>query len=279
MCRMLVVVSSGRNAGRDLRRRLYDSLRRAARYDPYSMALFGEGEESHRDGWGFFAAKIGEKGVESYTVYRTLRPIFEDDVVSPYLGYEGPLVEMLHARAASTGMPVNVFSVHPVEAQSPEGHRLFLIHNGSVDKERLARAVRASGGEKSLYNDSYFLARFLASRVEDLASGSLIEEAASYTKTAMNIAAFLLSPDESLLIVGSYYKLPDKPKERRGYYKFHVGRAGNDVIYASSTIVDYYDPAPGLIEWAEIPNGGFDIYKISGGRILHKGRIVIGGVG
>ncbi len=276
MCRMLVLVGGKNGVRRDFRRKLYNSLIRAARRDPYSRRLFGEDEESHRDGWGLFAAKIGEAGVESYTVYRSLKPIFEDDVEPPFLAYEGPLVEMIHARAASTGMPVNMFSVHPVEASSPDGYRLLLIHNGSVDKEGLARAVGASKREKSIYNDSYFLARFLASRASNLANASLFEEAARYTKTAMNIAAFLLSPEKALLVVGSYYKLLDKPEERRGYYKLYIGRAGGSIVYASSTIVDYYNPAPGYIEWAEIPNGSFDIYKVSGAEVVYEGRISIG---
>lgn len=277
MCRMLVIMESKPRLDKHLRSRLYDSLVKAARMDPYSVALFGEGEESHGDGWGFLSLRIGGRGAEGYMLYRSTRPIFEDDLPLGYQSGDGLGVEILHARAASTGMPVNIFSVHPVEAQSPEGHKLFLAHNGSMDKEGLARAVGAGVHEKSLYNDSYFLARFLAMRSEDIASGRALEEAVGYTRTAMNIALLLLSPRERLLVVGSYYKVGDKPVERRNYYKLYVGRGEGAIIYASSTIVDYYNPAPGLIDWAELPNGAFDVYSIKEGGVDYERRLYIGG--
>lgn len=271
MCRMLVVVEERPGALKGLRGRLYSSLAEAARYDPHSARLFGEEDASHRDGWGMLSAEVGVGGVESYRVYRSLKPVFEDEWPFAQVEGRGPSVEILHARAASSGMPVNIFSVHPVEAQSPEGHRLFLAHNGSVDKWGLAKAVGAGEADLKLYNDTYFLAKFLAARSGELVGGRPIFEASRYTETAMNIAFLLLSERWQLLGVGSYYR----HRERRDYYRLYVGRGGGFTVYASSTIVDYYDPLPGLVEWAELPNGSFELYRIGRGEIAREGRITL----
>lgn len=279
MCRMLIIIEEQAGALKSLRKQLYESLVKAAHKDPHSVRLFGEDEESHRDGWGVLSAEVGGEGVERYMVYRSLKPIFEDEIPWNAMERRNPGAEILHARAASTGMPVNMFSVHPVEAQSPKGYRIFLAHNGSMDKDGLARAVGASETELQLYNDSYFLARFLAAGLEDLSGGEALLRASKYTETAMNLAFLFLSPQEQLLVVGSYYRLRDKPRERRNYYKLYMGYGDGFIVYASSTIVDYYNPAPGLIEWVEVPNGGFDLYRIGGGGIRREGRVMIGGVG
>jgi glutamine amidotransferase len=274
---MLVVLEKGPGLDPAQKARLYESLVKAARRDPHSVRLFGEGEESHGDGWGFLSVRIGGRGVEGYTVHRSVSPVYEEGVPASLRHAGSPWIGVVHARAASTRMPVNVFSVHPVEAQSPEGYKLFLAHNGAMDRDALARAVGASDAERRLYNDTHFLARLLAVRHQGLASGEALEEASAYTRTAMNIAAFLLSPSDQVMVVGSYYKAYGRPEHVRGYYRMYMGVYGGTVIYASSTIVDYYDPFPGAVEWVEVPNGAFDVYRVSGGDILYEGRVTVGG--
>lgn len=50
-------------------------------------------------------------------------------------------MELVHARAASPGSPQNIFSTHPIEVVTRDGYKLYIIHNGPVDKMRLLKVL------------------------------------------------------------------------------------------------------------------------------------------
>lgn len=252
-----------------VRAHLVRSLVSAAKDDPYSEALYGPMDRSHGDGWGSITVVVGSSGVERIRIERSLKPLFEDEEARALdTRVEAPgdrlgLV-MIHARAASAGMPVNIFSTHPAEALTSRGWKLYLVHNGSVDKDRILEdlGIDKMNSYARLYSDTHFLAHLIASRVGDSINGEILREAASYTSSALNIGVALVKEREVEVAVGSFYRLADKPAERRNYYRLYKAQAGDMLfVYASSTLVDIYRPSIGLT-WGEVPNGFFEVYRL-----------------
>lgn len=265
MCRQVVFIGLGRDL-EGVRIPIIRSLIESSRFDPHSLKLFGASDASHSDGWGFARVVVSDGGVERVSIEKSVKPIYGDEWVRRIeeMGVPGDagVVEMIHARAASGGV-VGIRSTHPIEVDTSLGYKLLLIHNGSVDKLELLRRLgvdRESSYARTL-NDTYFLARLMAQLVEHDITVELILDVARYTKTALNIAAVLVKDREVQVVVGSYYKTLDKPVERRNYYKVYRAYTGSSTIYSSSTVVDFYRPELDL-EWIEVPNGLFEIYRI-----------------
>jgi len=269
LCRMFVMIG-GSDAVDRARDSMITSLVNAAKKDPHGQALFGNAEISHRDGWGWVALHLDSKGAALH-FGRSTTSIYEDPSINAprlvYLPSSGKAVLMIHARAASKGMPINIFSTHPVEATTSNGYRLFLIHNGTVDKEELLRIlnINAESNEAKIYNDTYFLAQYMAKKISKGIDLSIIHEAVRLTKTALNIGVVLIKEQEAWVAVGSFYKARDD-EVRRKYYKIYRGEIEDLVIYSSSTLIDFYNPNIDM-EWKELENGRFEIYRISGEKI------------
>ncbi|MCD6429027.1 MAG: hypothetical protein J7L12_05405 [Desulfurococcales archaeon] len=242
----------------------------ASEYDPYAARAFGPEESSHKDGWGRATVLAGMKKIAVY-MYKSLSPIFVDKPQSTLpeselTRFSDPIViDLLHARAGSKGMPVNYFSVQPFEVQTRSGARLLLMHNGSVSKEELARDLSSEVSEKitERYSDSYLLALKLAELVEDDIDISVIKELKKYVKTALNIGITLIAEGSMLAVFGSYYSRR-LPREYHDYYRVYVAKVGEkDLIYASSTVVDFAEYRPKLVNsWEEIPNGTYYVVRI-----------------
>jgi len=265
MCR--IVVAHGRLG---VLERYYEELVRglvgASYYDPHQVRAFGERDYSHSDGWGRLRVAIGS-GKVAIDYYRSLSPIYVDrptlNIQSSIREYSNPLVvELLHSRASSAGMPVNIFSVQPFEFQTRTGSRLFLIHNGSVNKDRLASELGGVEGEVlSRYSDSYIMGLWLAKKLGDTIDEDSVKKLKDYVKTALNIALLLVGPARVEVVAGSYYR-EELPLEKKDYYKVYVAELGELLVLASSTIVDFEEYRPKSIEsWRELENGSY--YKIA----------------
>ncbi len=265
MCRQAIVVGDGRSVNY-VRKPLIRSLINASRYDPYSIALFGSFDTSHADGWGFIRVIITSSGVEKISIERSLKPIYDDELVEHILMEEIPgdvgVVEMIHARAASSGV-VDIRNTHPIEVDTRMGYKLFLIHNGSVDKLELLDRLGIDRGSShaKIYSDTYFLAKLMALMIEHDISERIVIDLARYTKTALNIGAILVKDREVQVLIGSYYKVFDKPIERRNYYKMYRAYSNSLILYTSSTLIDFYKPEINF-EWSELPNGFFEVYSL-----------------
>jgi len=265
MCRIVVVY--GRLG---VLERYYEELVRglvgASYYDPYMVRAFGGRRHSHSDGWGRLRVAMGS-GKITIDYYRSLNPIYVDkptlNIQSPAKDYPNPLVvELLHSRASSSGMPVNIFSVQPFEFQTRTGSRLFLVHNGLVDKKRLAGELGGVGEEVlGRYSDSYIMGLWLARRLGDTIDEDNVRELKGYVRTALNIALLLVGPARVEVVAGSYYR-EELPQEKKDYYRVYVAELGDLLVLASSTIVDFEEYRPRSIEsWRELENGSY--YKIA----------------
>lgn len=270
MCRLLVLLGSWESLEK-ARGPLVASLARAADSDPHGGALFGPDGLSHRDGWGFVRVVISGGRTSALSLGLSTRPIFEDPGIAAVGAPERIPGEagviMVHARAASRGMPVNVFSTHPAEAVTSQGYRLFVVHNGTVDKDAILEDLGVDPGSPYArrHNDTYFLARLLASMTDENLERRLIEMAARHLRTALNAGFLLVKEGEVQAAVGSLYMPGDKPPEREKYYRLYEALREDLAVYSSSTLVDYYDPGHGL-SWRPLPNGLFKIYRLRGER-------------
>jgi len=280
LCRMLIMVDNGELLS--LRSLLLASLVEASREDPYFHELYGK--YSHSDGWGALVLDVGS-GMRLVTV-KSLTPIFEDNLKVLDLSRSSRAVEVIHARAASENTPVNLFSTHPIEVSTAGGYKILLAHNGSVDKNGLARRVGYNDIEYNLYNDTYFLAKFVAKRVEEylgLGGGishhevsnifkRILKDSLNYVRTALNIALLLMMKDKAYLLVGSYYRGENERSKR--YYRMYLGNIGDSRVYASSTLVEHYKPAV-KVEWRELRRGEYHLYEIDRNAIKATGVIEI----
>ncbi|MEM0154183.1 MAG: hypothetical protein QXJ56_08010 [Ignisphaera sp.] len=269
MCRQIIVIGNGGSIN-SVRIPLIRSLIKSSRYDPHSIALFGSSDASHSDGWGIVRIILTPSGVERVVIERSSKPIYED-AWAEYLEEkrfpeEVGVVEMIHARAASSGI-VDIRNTHPIETSTRMGYRLFLVHNGSVDKLGLLKRLGIDGESSyaKIYSDTYFLAQLMASLIEYDISKGVVFDVARYTRTALNIGAILVKDREIQMLVGSYYKVFDKPIERRNYYKMYRAYSDSLILYTSSTLIDFYKPEIDL-EWIEMPNGFFEIHKLKFGE-------------
>jgi len=248
-----------------VRKPLVYSLIRSAENDPYSEALFGHEEISHKDGWGRLNIAVNKEGKFKIEMNKSVIPIYNDysKLFKNIDDQDSLKIEIIHARAASLGTPVNIFSTHPVESITKLGYQVYVNHNGSVEKRKLLRilGINENTTYAKLHNDTYFLTKYIASKISEEINQELIKDIVKFTKTALNISITLIKEKEVQIMVGSFYKLINKPKERKNYYKMYASINENLKIYASSTLIDFYKPKINL-EWKEIPNGHFDVYSI-----------------
>ncbi len=245
---------------------IVDSLVKAASNDPYGDALYGE--RQHRDGWGFLLLGFG--GSRRVVYYRSLRPIFEDsatEVVAQALsGLDAgsTVVLMIHARAASTNTPINIPSTHPVMYVTRAGSELYMIHNGSFMKDLIVRELGVDGGFASRFNDTYIANMALAQRlgVDDVDRDAL-SWLLGRVKTGANLGLALVGGQFVNVVVGSYYRLLGDGKDgvRSTYYKFYRCSVPGGVLYASSTVIDYYRPQFVGDCWV-LGNGEYHSYRV-----------------
>ncbi|MGC8571174.1 MAG: class II glutamine amidotransferase [Caldivirga sp.] len=265
MCRMLVMIGhvvDFINQYGDV----VNGLIKAASNDPYGSRLYGEAK--HSDGWGKVTL-LGRLGGEpSLTVHRSVNPIYLDSLPnSPLSGLvngDGVFIEMIHARAASTGTPINLFSTHPVHAVTSTGDEVYMIHNGSFRKEELIKVLGLGGWVETKYNDTFVANLALARRVSSSITIDDLRWLLGFMRTGANLGIMLVKQDMVQVIVGGYHaRLNDgKDKERDDYYRLYWCRVGESSLYASSTIVDYYKPHD-LANCEPLNNGEYHSYNVN----------------
>jgi len=264
MCRLLISVGKIRDIN-NYYEDLVESLIKASEYDPHSIALFGPEDYSHRDGWGRLLVKVTGDNV-NVLVSKSTKPIF---VERPKLNIDGDLdsfyVDIVHSRASSIGMPINFFSIHPFESETRCGYKLYLVHNGAMHKDILLErlGIDKESNYAKLYTDSYFLAQYIGSKICDSIPPDLIKEVADYVDTGLNLGIVLITDSYIEVVVGSYYRYLDKPKEMHNFYKVYKSIQNETAIYVSSTLIDFDNYKPSVpTEWSEIENGLYDVYRI-----------------
>jgi len=276
MCRLLVVLGdSGRV--KSLIDGAMEGLVRAASNDPIGNELYGEAK--HRDGWGYLVVTSGGSGLLRVHHYRSLKPIFEEDAVEMVSRVVGEVASgeavgvFVHARAASTGTPVNILSTHPVRYPTPLGE-LYMIHNGSFRRSDLANYL-GLGDLVNSYNDTYIANMALAKRVSVDVGFDDLAWLLGYVKTGANLGVVHAQSSSASIIIGSYYRLlNDRDDVRDRYYRLYRCAVGGAVVYASSTIIEYYRPSE-LVNCTVVSNGEYHRYVLQEGSLKGTDSVLI----
>ena len=200
MCRMFAYIGS---SNEELLR-LYSALKKAAENDPIAKKL-RVGFESHADGWGYVIA--GEDG--SLHHYRTSKPIYNDLHRIPEM--VGGFSAIFHVRKASDKTTIRPAFAHPL-LEDNENELLFFAHNGSLEKEPLAKALGFAG----ITIDSELAAKLYAR--DGTKCMRLLEK---NTKSALNLLIMHINrkTGKAQIYYKKYYVKPEKAEFYDLYYK------------------------------------------------------------
>jgi len=262
MCRIAIYIGSKEKFG-EIYKPVIDSFREVSRYD-WIFERYS-GEKSHSDGWGFLGYNIEKSSVSHY---RSMTPFYEDDldILDGWLeSVDGDIVFLLHVRAGSPNMAKNIFSVHPIYIESPSGSQIYLIHNGTLYKEALARLIGedVNSPRYKIYNDTYYVGRLIAD-MKVFSSAKLqnileILRQPKYLYSAFNFGLLWLSEKTNFLIVGPLYRR-DKGSQLIDYYRLYkVEEEGYD-LYISSTNREWLEKRGFKFGFREVDNGFITIY-------------------
>ncbi|WP_243677939.1 hypothetical protein [Vulcanisaeta distributa] len=239
--------------------------------DPYGKDFLNE--EKHSDGWGTLLIRVGNA---STLYHRSVKAIFMDDAVGIIRGgflsginNDDAVLMMMHARAASIGTPINVFSTHPVRAETRNGFELYMIHNGSFYRDDIAKEIGIDKDYTARFNDTYIANLALARRIKNDITKDDLSWLLKFVRTGANLGMALVRDDLITLIVGSYYRAFDDNKRvfRERYYRLYQCELPGGLLYASSTVIDYYKP--GFVSNCRaLSNGEYHKYYIHGDGII-----------
>ncbi len=219
MCRMFGYVGDSR---KDLER-LVEALRMSSKRDTVAESL--EMDSVHADGWGF--ALYSERGL---SVHKSKRPVFEDDGAIPKTS--GRIYAVFHARMATDKSLVESRFSHPYSGDD-ESSFVFLAHNGSLKKERLAEKLGFSGRA----TDSELAMKYLLRN--GLGRSGELE---SYTTPNSALNLLVLSVGRSggaKVYVKHYYRKVEGRKDKSRYYAIYHERLSGGKAAFSSTFNDY----------------------------------------
>ncbi len=194
----------------------------------------------HEHGWGYAIACF-EEDFSTIFFGKSLKPIYNDDLagkIAEYLEKYEVCLGMIHSRLASKKEPINIYSTQPFHHNLGKHGHLWFIHNGSVDKESLAKILNKEELLKT-HSDSYFASLLVAKNI--IAKQDLVKAVIGvlvYVRTAFNVGIMILNNNGSKLFTLNYFT--PKMKYFKDYYKLYSVSKGNTKIIASSTIIDFY---------------------------------------
>jgi len=216
MCRLLGFAGSNEEEFR----RLFSCLRGVAENDPLNRK-----EPSHKDGWGYVAVSS-----ERLQLYKTAKPIFKDDEVPKVRGYS---LVVVHARQTSFEALVSARHSHPYHYTTVKGD-FFFAHNGSVDREALAKVLRVRDPEA--YVDSELAGLLIAQK--GLRKG--YEILAKHMRSSLDSLVVHLSPKKvaTLYYYGAFdvERVKSKGLPEDYYQLYYVKGRGFEAVLSSSLL-------------------------------------------
>ncbi len=248
--------------------KLADTLCEASRRDFIAGELANFRE--HNDGWGY-ALAIRKAGSWSLAMYRSRRPMWEDEFLLPS---QGRIYGIMHTRKASRGTPKDCFSAHPFPLMLSDGSAAFVAQNGGISKEGAAvllgshwRPCLSEVSDTLLY--AMLLAQYYAesrgSPPERLLKSlvRLHEEIRDkeLSKRCANTLVLMLSPNDSiaLAVVRAHYS-----SEKERYYDLYRVDLGGSLAYASSTVAELLRRQGAVVE--RIESNSVIIHHMSSGE-------------
>ncbi|ARM76720.1 class II glutamine amidotransferase [Acidianus manzaensis] len=214
MCRMFAYYGFSSQRVKEL----FECLKKSASNDVYYP-------KPHEDGWGFILLTK-----DKLIHYRDVNPIFFVDDFPLNLKDEEMMI-IVHARQASDKKLVSSFFSHPY-LETNEKYIFYLAHNGSVDKEKIAKELNI---ESNYLVDSELLLKYLVQREN-------YDKIKEYTKSSLNIILLKIKREnrEAELSFMNYYNeeyIKTKNVNEKYYVMFYSNKNGNAVF--SSTLAHY----------------------------------------
>ncbi len=228
------------------------------------------GRRSHNHGWGFVYIARRFNNL-SLSLYKTSLPIMDRDVetiLKNIISLDADwIIINMHSRLTSRE-PIDILNSHPFYVSIPGKISLWLIHNGSVDKEKISRILGLEN-VKDLYADSYFLANLIARNLKSLDNKDIVEVFKSLidmdiTKSSLNLG--ILSIDEKtkeISIAILNYMVQDVlyNNNMREYYNIYIANINNKTFIAGSSTVMWYLTKIAKIAVQPLSNGELIIIK------------------
>ncbi len=228
------------------------------------------GRRSHNHGWGFVYIARRFNNL-SLSLYKTSLPIMDRDVetiLKNIISLDADwIIINMHSRLTSRE-PIDILNSHPFYVSIPGKISLWLIHNGSVDKEKISRILGLEN-VKDLYADSYFLANLIARNLKSLDNKDIVEVFKSLidmdiTKSSLNLG--ILSIDEKtkeISIAILNYMVQDvlNNNNMREYYNIYIANINNKTFIAGSSTVMWYLTKIAKIAVQPLSNGELIIIK------------------
>lgn len=225
MCRMFGYIGS---SSEDLLL-LFQALRSSAEFD--SLA-YDQSKVQHRDGWGYVIYSGGKVHYE-----RFVQPIFsylQESIPKVY----GTTFAIFHARQAGCPLRGSPNYQHPFRGEL-SGGSVFLAHNGSMSRSRLAAELDQPVDTKKMVGSEAVLRYILQERRKGKSFEDATTRLQEFTSqnSALNVLILSLGQSEGpkLLVKHSYRRNPhDKDKEQ--YYQLKVQRfdSGGIAVFSSS---------------------------------------------
>jgi len=266
MCRLGIYVSIGQY-------KFLEEFIRAfylASINDIALEKLGYGRRSHNHGWGFIYIAKRFNNI-SLSWYKTSLPIMDRDVetiLKNTISLDADWIAInIHSRL-TLREPIDVLNSHPFYVSIPGKISLWLIHNGSVDKEKISRILGLEN-IKDLYADSYFLANLIAKNLNSLNNNDIVEVFRSLidmniTTSALNLG--ILSIDErtkeiSIAILNYMVKDVLDDNNRREYYNIYIANIDSKTFIAGSSTVMWYLTKIAKIAIQPLSNGELVIVK------------------
>lgn len=223
MCRMFAYVGDSRE---DLLS-LVTALRSSAQRDTVGEKAMPK-LTCHPDGWGYVISSAA-----GISYYRSDKPMYEEEPIVPPI--RGKVYAIFHARKGLDGTAVKRKFSHPFLAQD-DASMVFLAHNGSVDKARLAKELGFTGEAV----DSELALKFILQK-GSLEEGTKILE--GYTEANAGLDLLILQVDKNgegtRLLAKQYYRRdPLKPDLTRFFALYRQALPGGEAVF-SSTLNEY----------------------------------------
>lgn len=239
MCRIALYTSTG---DRHSLRELLKCFRLGSTND-FVLDSYRRGHRVHGHGWGI--AYVYELfNAMGFMLYKTSLPISANIISSlPIPRYFDWILMILHSRLTSKE-PIDLLNTHPHYFNRPGEISIWLVHNGSVDKQIIAKEL----GMPQLinkYSDSYFLTQFIGKNLIEPTKESVIDTIKSVielniVKSALNIAAIVLDENNKRAIGLAVNYVDEKAMDMFNYYRLYkMDIESNLVIIASSTVALY----------------------------------------
>ncbi len=202
-----------------------------------------------RDGWGYVALARDSRGGLSYTHFRSEEPIYKPSSKTllgeliKLLNRSSEAWIMVHARKSSRKSLIGLLYSHPYASETKNG-LLWLIHNGSLDSDKLSRELKVVDSTK--YTDSELMSKYIASNLSGCAKSidecvldSYNELFEKYTPTALITGVLVLEKEpvhRNAIYMYSSTLYKKTPMKYPDYYRTYLIKGDSFNSIVSSTI-------------------------------------------